>query len=242
MSPGFICIAGIDASGRTIRPQYRAHRITDDWLNKDKPFIKQFTRVSMDLEAPRPKAPHTEDWIVKDEPLKFLGDCSIKEKQEILESSCFKDVSSIFDVDINQVDGQGTFIQTGSGSRSLGTVSIPQVFEFKHRNYEGHWDYRLNFVDQSGSDYRLKVVDLSFQTFIDHIRICHKASIKKIESFSLKQIFSNRQIFLRIGLARGWANYPERCYLQITGVYTFPDYLDHHCFQEYQSEIDATIP
>lgn len=28
-------------------------------------------------------------------------------------------------------------------------------------------------------------------------------------------------IYLRIGLARGWVKHPDRCYLQITGVYGF---------------------
>jgi len=32
------------------------------------------------------------------------------------------------------------------------------------------------------------------------------------------------KVYLRIGLARGWKEFPDRCYLQITGIYTFPDY------------------
>ncbi|MGI6627904.1 MAG: hypothetical protein ACOX4K_06115 [Bacillota bacterium] len=40
-------------------------------------------------------------------------------------------------------------------------------------------------------------------------------------------------VFFRIGLARGWSRYPDRCYLQITGVYTFPDYLDGKCFADF---------
>jgi hypothetical protein len=30
-----------------------------------------------------------------------------------------------------------------------------------------------------------------------------------------------RTVFLRVGLARGWDRHPDRCYLQITGVYGF---------------------
>jgi hypothetical protein len=36
---------------------------------------------------------------------------------------------------------------------------------------------------------------------------------------------SERAVYLRIGLARGWEKYPDRCYLQVTGIYSFPDYL-----------------
>ncbi len=42
----------------------------------------------------------------------------------------------------------------------------------------------------------------------------------------------NSEVFLRIGLARGWKKYPDRCYLQITGVYVFPDYLHGRCFAD----------
>ena len=30
-----------------------------------------------------------------------------------------------------------------------------------------------------------------------------------------------QRVYLRIGLARGWDRHPDRCYLQITGVYGF---------------------
>jgi len=34
-------------------------------------------------------------------------------------------------------------------------------------------------------------------------------------------------------LARGWERYPDRCYVQITGVYSFPDYLSGRCFADF---------
>ena len=184
-------------------------------------------------------APHTEDRQINDETPQILGECSTAEKQEILKKFCHPNVASIFGAEIQHVDGEGTFILSGSGCRSLGTIFAQRVFDFQHRLFNGRWDYRVHLVDQSGSEYRLKIVDLSFQTFIDHLRICHNASSGKIEAVCNKKLLSNRPIYLRIGLARGWANYPDRCYLQITGIFTFPDYLDNHCFQDYQQEIDA---
>jgi hypothetical protein len=38
---------------------------------------------------------------------------------------------------------------------------------------------------------------------------------------------------LRIGLARLWEKFPDRCYLQITGIYTFPDYLRGRTFTDF---------
>lgn len=42
----------------------------------------------------------------------------------------------------------------------------------------------------------------------------------------LTHLLQAREVFLHIGLARGWKEHPDRCYLQITGIYTFPDYLE----------------
>ena len=38
---------------------------------------------------------------------------------------------------------------------------------------------------------------------------------------------------LRIGLTRGWELHPDRCYLQVTAVHTFPDYLKGLTFAEF---------
>jgi hypothetical protein len=96
----------------------------------------------------------------------------------------------------------------------------------------------LSFTDESGIEYRLKAVDLTFQTYVDHLRVCHKLSVEEVEIYVNNQIFSHHDIYMRVGLARGWANYPDRCFLQITGIFTFPEYLENHCFQEFQKEIE----
>jgi hypothetical protein len=49
----------------------------------------------------------------------------------------------------------------------------------------------------------------------------------------LTRIFNQRTTFLRIGLARLWERYPDRCYLQVTGIYTFPDYLRGRTFTDF---------
>lgn len=242
MSPGFICVAGIDPTGRTIRPQYHTHRISDGWCCVDGRFIRPFTRVALELETPRSIPPHTEDWYAVDEPPRILGDCTDGEKLELLKATCSNDITSIFDVEIQHVDGQGTFIYSNTGYRSLGTVHAQHVFGFQHRLFDGRRDYRLHFIDQGGSEYRLKAVDITFQTYVDHLRVCHRFSTDEVEKFVDNHVFAHHTIYLRVGLARGWANYPDRCYLQITGIYTYPDYLENRCFQEYQREIDAVDP
>jgi ATP-dependent DNA helicase RecQ len=40
-------------------------------------------------------------------------------------------------------------------------------------------------------------------------------------------------VVLRIGLTRHWDAYPDRCFLQITGIHTFPDYLEGQTFADF---------
>lgn len=40
------------------------------------------------------------------------------------------------------------------------------------------------------------------------------------------------QVFLRIGLSRNWEKHPDRFFVQITGVHTYPDYLRGRCFAD----------
>jgi hypothetical protein len=242
MGGNFICVAGIDPNGKTIRPLYKDKRIDQDWCCVEGCEIRPFTRIMIDLETPRPLPPHTEDYHIGPEKLKILGDCSIDEKLNLLKRNCSKDVASIFGADIQRVTGEGTFIQLNTGNYSLGTVNAKKVFGFKHILYDDHWDYRINFIDTEGNEYRLKAVDLTFQTYVDHLRICHKLSIDEIEGYVNRNIFALNDIYLRIGLSRGWGKYPDRCYLQITGIFTFPDYLENLSFQAYQREIETANP
>jgi hypothetical protein len=48
----------------------------------------------------------------------------------------------------------------------------------------------------------------------------------------VEHVLQGRQVFLRVGLTRGWAKHPDRHYLQLTGVYSFPDYLQGRCFAD----------
>lgn len=52
-------------------------------------------------------------------------------------------------------------------------------------------------------------------------------------SRDLAKVLGASDVYLRIGLARGWDKLPDRCYLQITGIYTFPDYLGGREFVDF---------
>jgi hypothetical protein len=94
------------------------------------------------------------------------------------------------------------------------------------------WDYRLHFYDRKDEFYRLKIVDLSWHYYCDSLR--GEGTEPAAVAEKLTEIMQKRKVYLRIGLALGWKEFPDRCYLQITGVYTLPDYLNGNTFLDFR--------
>jgi hypothetical protein len=45
--------------------------------------------------------------------------------------------------------------------------------------------------------------------------------------------------YLRVGLSRGWKKFPGRCFLQVTAIHTFPDYLHGRTFADFRPNRSA---
>lgn len=237
MTSSRICVACVNNQGESIRPKYRHRSIQPDWCFLDRQVIQPFSRIQLDLEEQDLNPPHTEDWYVRDSFLNVRGIIQPEHRKTFLRRILDNDVESIFGAEINHAETGGYYIRSGEGYRSLGTIHIHNTQAFKHCFYDhddhGQWDYRFTFQDDSGKFYRLKIVDLTFQCFVNYLRIHDQCSCQQIED-RVNQFLKNSETYLRIGLARGWADHPETCYLQITGVYTFPDYLEGKNFNHFQ--------
>jgi hypothetical protein len=131
---------------------------------------------------------------------------------------------AVFGAEIHMAPGQqwGRFVKLGDGERSLGTVQAKSVLsvEYGPRRNGNTWDYRLHFVDGTQEEFKLAVVDLAFRRKLDELRD-DGLSPERAAATVLRSL-RQQTVYLRIGLARGWDRYPDRCYLQITGVYGFP--------------------
>jgi hypothetical protein len=140
-------------------------------------------------------------------------------------------VAAIFGATIH--DDEGRFILAGEGARSLGTMRIKRLEEVQFSpGTNGRWRYRLAFTDQAGQHHCLPVTDFAFRMYLDYLgdrRTLPPMSV----AHRLTTILQKNPVFLRIGLARGWERFPDRCYVQITGVYSFPDYLSGRCFADF---------
>jgi len=234
MQPPWVCVGGYWPDLTAVRPKI-GRGLTEDYLFHDgRPIIRPFAEVELDFLRSIPHPPHTEDWFI-DRGHKVLVRPPLPEEQAkaFLERILDPDVTSIFGAEVHTEFG--CYVKVGEGTRSLGTIRPRNIASVRYAQREsGTWDYRITFVDPSGQEYRLAVTDLGFRYYCD----ARRRSGEKPQDIAadLMQRFRLATVFLRIGLARGWEKYPDRCYLQITGVYTFPDYLEGRCFADLNPE------
>lgn len=235
MSGHRVCIAGMSRDGRCIRLQL-ANGIMEDWLYENgQVVIRPFTQVRFDLLEPRPQAPHTEDYTIRPDYKQALQVLRPNQRRQFLDGIIDPNVASIFGTDIQHDNGY--FVTSGQGVRSLGTVNVKGIVRVSLKLVYNKWDYRIIFFDTAGVCYPLGVTDLAFRYYVDDLRLRHHMDAVEIGQ-QLTSTFKANQVILRIGLARGWNKFPDRCYLQITGVYTFPDYLQGGCFADFRPQPD----
>jgi hypothetical protein len=231
MFQGRVCIAGYDKDHHCIRPTLPPPGIPESSLSKQgRPIIFPFALVDFDLLRPTPQPPHTEDYRFVAESPRFIR--QIHNREEILSWSLFESVESIFEQQVHT--DFGFYVMDCQGPRSVGTVQPRFITEAIYEpGPEGSWDYRLIFADGQGEFYRLKITDLTWHYYCDSLR--GEANDPTRIASTLTTTLKSSKVYLRIGLSRGWKKFPDRCYLQINGIYTFPDYLKGKTFADLKS-------
>lgn len=230
MQQGRVCIAGYDSHQRAIRPVLPAPGIAESDLYRDgKPLIFPFALVRFNLQESIPQPPHTEDvHYVPDSPQLVR---LVQSRERVLSWSLFPSVERVFGQPVMR--GPGFYVLDCQGERSLGTIQPREILEviYAPGDETETWDYRILFEDQQGESYRLKITDLTWQYYCHNLR-CETRDPARIAA-ELTQTLRGRKVYLRIGLARGWKKFPERCFLQVNAVYTFPDYLEGRTFADF---------
>ena len=246
MQEGHVCVAGYrvegDASTRCVRPEFRFGSLTEVWLGAGgEVVVRPFAVVELDLKAPRPDPPHTEDWIVDERYRVRRGMLSPEERLALLAELDDASVDRIFGAPVHEE--HGWFVLAGEGTRSLGTVRPEGVtaVAYAPKPQPGKWHYRLGFGDANGRVYNLAVTDLAYRYFLDSLRD-GGLTPPQVQRRVLGMLRDAEHLYLRVGLARGWNDGGgRRCHLQITGVYGFPDYLDGRCFADFPQSALAPI-
>jgi hypothetical protein len=231
MKHGNVCIAGLTKDLENIRPVFENRGIWEKWLfTNDQAVIRPFGYIELNFLRSHPKPPHSEDYIIRSD-YKLLKTVLPNDiKMRILQAILDDDVSSIFGAVIQAHPGY--YIKCGEGNRSLGTIIVNRINNISYRSDHDVFSYHIDFSDATHGHYILAVTDLAFHLFLDELR--SEGLTSSQICVWMTNLLRQRQVFFRIGLTRpGWAFYPDCCFLQITAVYTFPDYLDGRCFADF---------
>lgn len=231
-----VCVGAISEDWDSIRPVLPYPGIQESFLYiNDQHVIRPFSRITLDLIKPIVDPPHTEDWLFTEEIIDYRGELQEDHKLKFLNEILDPTVDSIFGTEVNHINSS-CFVGYGTGKRSLGTIKVKSIENVNLTNNNGKISYRISFKDQASISYNLSVTDLSFRYYVkNNANQSHKnfsAITKKIE-----ENLQKAETYLRIGLGRAWSpadsNIKPHCYLFITGVYSFPDYLDGRSFADF---------
>jgi|SRR5215207_301972 hypothetical protein len=222
-----ICVGGYLEDGTSIRPVCGPSGPTEAWLQPTSDQrVAPFSVVELEVGAPvHSVPPHTEDRLVPSTGHRVVQIIPDPGRLSWLEWSESASIREIFGADVRNAPEPeqpwGRYIRSGEGKCSLGTIRVDRVRVVRYHRYpdRGNWDYRLRFDDASREEFQLPIVDLAFRGQLDSLRD-DGLSPERAATVTLTAL-QRQNVFLRVGLARRWDRHPDRCYLQITGVYGF---------------------
>ena len=227
-----ICIGGVDREGNCIRPitregVRRSHIFDDGELKAYPRALVEFDLYPVSIAMP----PHIEDWYFDQTATRHIIDCTDAQWESILKKNCFASVEEIFD---GYIEGDRR-VPPGADTRSLGTLCSAKATDVWIDDRYGRQQFRLDFEDAGGKWHSgYSVNDLAFRMLLQN-RIDALGDNRKASDAVLAALKGAERLYLRIGLARPrqMGNHPMACWTQITGVYTFPDYLGGRTFADF---------
>lgn len=225
-----VCIFGIDKEGNGIRPVLPSG-VDENYVIKND--IKPFNEIEFDLiSLSKLRPPHTEDWMIMQRyKPRFIRRISSDEQKDILEKTEDNSVKEIFGAEIHEC----RYVNEGEGDRSIGTVKAENIEFIDYLpNEERKFNYKMRFSDQDDC-YDLPITDLCFRNYCDYLRI-HEHLEPEVISADLLHKLNKALVFLRVGLTRPFKKRYNRCYLQVSGVYAFPDYLEKGDYYRLESQ------
>lgn len=224
-----VCLSGVDPKdGKTYRPL--------PYLKRE--FCKQAnilpgTKLEIQNgQLSSLKKPHTEDFFWSGAVPNNAGSVKSSEFESVLHMTAFKTICEGFDGKVPQDEKYIPY--DDPPSRSLISIRIPpRKVEIVTDPYKAG-NLKIHLEDNDGRRYSfLSLTDLCFFEYAKN-NYGALGDIKKLNEY----IHQKKYVFLRIGLSRVYApnqpNDPRHGFwIQVNGVYTFPDFL---------SEIRAYTP
>ncbi|MCY4009308.1 MAG: hypothetical protein OXF22_06105 [Anaerolineaceae bacterium] len=226
-----VCFAGVNAAGECIRPIFADRRpiLRKHLALKHGGWIRPRAVVAMAwTRSDRWQAPHSEDCFFDWGQVETQFLVSENEWRDWLAFLAVEDVAAALGVELRD----GRRARPGVGRASLTTVRASEIEELQLRENQheaGQHRYRLRFRSEQGQRYDLPVTDLSLRALAARLwaQLGERAVVAERIFTSIVEA---DEVYLRLGLGRrfrGWH------YLQVNGIYTFPDYLQGRCYADF---------
>lgn len=205
------CVAGWDLDrSKMIRPEpFPGGFWHSDKTAPSGPFELGGT-VQFAAKKPHPMTeyPHlTEDRVVTGE-ITVAAPLEDRAAKKLLQSAAFNSLDDLFDSKL-VVDGDKAYVPVGAECPSLGGLVVPakRVAVESYHNFKGKQRLRLRFRDPN---YSLAPNLTSTKAYEIH-------AAGEIDELNMR-ISKASKLLLRVGLARGFPEVPDRCYMQINGL------------------------
>lgn len=226
-----VCVVGIDPEGRCIRPVCEGGFLKQHLRDtKQTVIVRHGAKVEFDFHRVDVVPPHIEDQGFDLDSIVNRGFCNDAEWQSILRNSSYTKVGDIFD---SLLQDRG-WVMPGAKTISIATLSRARIVdvELTPRSIKP----RITFVDRSSCEFTRPSSDLTLWDRCRSLVRRQGRSLVEVEKELLSLLQSADRPYLRLGLARPWVQpglIEKRCYLQVTGIYTFPDYLEGKSFADF---------
>ena len=226
-----VCIAGVTQDSRCIRPVADGGVRIWTLYKSRKPIIYPGSKVWMDFSEAEINPPHIEDRTFDPMSVEHKDGFSQRHWETLLRKISYGSVQDVFDGNLKE-----RRVQPGTDTRSLGTIKNVDVKDITAIRRYDRTTLRMDFEDESGDLHqRFPVNDLAFRGLFSELTDRHIRGKQAAETL-LDRIRDADRVYLRVGLARPTeiGDYEKACWVQVTGVYTFPDYLEGRTWADFQ--------
>jgi len=235
-NPDGVCVVGIDQYNQCIRPilpgDMRREHLYIKGKIRNKLAIRPMAKVIFNFNKVPIEPPHIEDMGFDPKSIVYEGLCTGTEWEKVLLDSSFSTVDDIYDGLLQE----HRWVEPGANTRSIGTLSQVYNIVVQLTEWSGKLRYRLLFRDSTGFLYDIPISDLAFRE-LSYTEVKRRNRSRAIVSQEITSLLTNAdRLYLRLGLARPWVNpntSKRGCWMQVTGIYTFPDYLGSKSFADF---------
>lgn len=159
MRAPYVCVAGVDESGRSIRPVLLNERLPRSLLVSEGGPFRLGAVVDLGDPQPKPVAPEVEDVVFNPLPTQVVGHLDDDEFRGLLEEGAQDSLRSVFGPAIVAKSSTAAAVPQHTGTASLGVLRINEA-KLTVQSSFGKPDIRVHFTDRDFGGLAIKVTDL----------------------------------------------------------------------------------